>query len=250
MTSFHWLTGNSNTLCPVRPLQTAIGRCWRTATHWDIAGERARPGCRFRRRAGNRPECARPGRCNATKPSGIGLANARCHLDIAAAEDGRTPSARRVPAAVDFSPANLNAKAQRRRDAKKFWFSLRLGAFASWRLISLPRPSNCSNAIRPPQTAIGRPARTLLGSAPVPVAVFGVAPKTARSAPVPGRSNAAKQAVIGLANARRSLDIAVAEDGHTPPRSSTPNCLWPGLCRQPPCARPVSAGGAADSSPR
>ena len=31
---------------------------------------------------------------------------------------------------------------------------------------------------RPPQTAIGRTAGTLLGSAPVPVAVFGVAPKT------------------------------------------------------------------------
>jgi len=33
--------------------------------------------------------------------------------------------------------------------------------------------------VRPPQTAIGRPAGTLLGSAPVPVAVSGVAPKTA-----------------------------------------------------------------------
>jgi len=42
---------NSNTLCPVRPPQTAIGRCWRPATNWDFAGERARPGCRFRRRA-------------------------------------------------------------------------------------------------------------------------------------------------------------------------------------------------------
>ena len=30
--------------------------------------------------------------------------------------------------------------------------------------------------VRPPQTAIGRPAGTLLGSAPVPVAVSGVAP--------------------------------------------------------------------------
>ena len=36
---------------PVRPPQTAIGRCWRTATNWDIAGERARPGGRFQRRA-------------------------------------------------------------------------------------------------------------------------------------------------------------------------------------------------------
>ena len=27
----------------VRPPQTAIGRCLRTATNWDIAGERARP---------------------------------------------------------------------------------------------------------------------------------------------------------------------------------------------------------------
>ena len=49
------------------------------------------------------------------------------------------------------------------------------------------------------------------------MAVFGVAPKTARSAPVPGRSNVAKQAVIGFAKARRRLDIAVAGDGHTPP---------------------------------
>ena len=36
------------------PPQTAIGRCLRTATNWDIAGERARPGGRFRRRAKNR----------------------------------------------------------------------------------------------------------------------------------------------------------------------------------------------------
>ena len=38
---------------PVRPTQTAFGRCWRTATNWVIAGERDRPGCRFRRRAKN-----------------------------------------------------------------------------------------------------------------------------------------------------------------------------------------------------
>jgi len=38
-------------LCPVRPPQTAIGRCLRTATNWDLAGERARPGGRFRHRA-------------------------------------------------------------------------------------------------------------------------------------------------------------------------------------------------------
>jgi len=42
---------NSIALCPVRPPQTAIGRCLRTATNWDFAGERARPGGRFRRRA-------------------------------------------------------------------------------------------------------------------------------------------------------------------------------------------------------
>ena len=40
-----------NALCPVRPPQTAIGRCLRTATNWDFAGECARPGGRFRRRA-------------------------------------------------------------------------------------------------------------------------------------------------------------------------------------------------------
>jgi len=44
----------SSAHCPVRPPQTAIGRCLRTVTNWDIAGERARPGGRFRRRAQNR----------------------------------------------------------------------------------------------------------------------------------------------------------------------------------------------------
>jgi hypothetical protein len=38
----------------IRPPQTAFGRCWRTATNWVFAGERDRPGCRFRRRAENR----------------------------------------------------------------------------------------------------------------------------------------------------------------------------------------------------
>ena len=38
-------------ICPVRPPQTAIGRCLRTATTWNFAGERARLGGRFRRRA-------------------------------------------------------------------------------------------------------------------------------------------------------------------------------------------------------
>jgi hypothetical protein len=42
------------------------------------------------------------------------------------------------------------------------------------RLIPSPRPTKCSNAVRPRQTAIGRPAGTLLGSAPVPVAVSAV----------------------------------------------------------------------------
>ena len=34
--------------------------------------------------------------------------------------------------------AIFNAKAQRRKDAKSFWFSLRPGVFASWRLITSP----------------------------------------------------------------------------------------------------------------
>ena len=38
--------------------------------------------------------------------------------------------------------------------------------------------SNAHCPVHPPQTAIVRPAGTLPGSAPVPVAVFGVAPKT------------------------------------------------------------------------
>jgi hypothetical protein len=57
---------------------------------WDFAGERARPGCRFRRRATNRPECARPraqqrgttvrhriGEC--ALPSGHGCGRGRPH---------------------------------------------------------------------------------------------------------------------------------------------------------------------------
>jgi len=43
-------------------------------------------------------------------------------------------------------------------------------------LWDIPRRALCP--VRPPQTAIGRPAGTLLGSAPVPVAVSTVAPKT------------------------------------------------------------------------
>ena len=75
---------------PVRPPQTAIGRCWRTATNWDIAGERARPGlgmgstaalgCRVRRprRIPFRPpdvssegagNCARGGRAPPVRPT-------------------------------------------------------------------------------------------------------------------------------------------------------------------------------------
>jgi hypothetical protein len=44
-----------------------------------------------------------------------------------------------------------------------------------------------------------------------------------RSAPVPGRSNVAKQAGIGLAKARRRSCIAVAGDGHTPPLAEREN---------------------------
>ena len=46
-----------------------------------------------------------------------------------------------------------------------------------------------------------------------------------RSAPVPGRSNVAKQAVAGFANARCSLGIAVAGDGHTPSAVARPQPL-------------------------
>jgi hypothetical protein len=49
-----------------------------------------------------------------------------------------------APAAVDFSPANFNAKAQRRRDAKVLADDhpfLRLGVFAPWRLIPSPAQS-------------------------------------------------------------------------------------------------------------
>src|ERR1039458_10387393 len=66
---------------------------------WDFAGERARPGCRFPKRNGstNRRSAPVPGRSNVAKPSGIGLANARCRLDIAAAGDGRAPPAAARP---------------------------------------------------------------------------------------------------------------------------------------------------------
>jgi hypothetical protein len=45
-----------------------------------------------------------------------------------------------------------------------------------------------------------------------------------RSAPVPGRSNVAEPAVIGLTGARSSQDIAAAGDGRTPP--SSPSAAW------------------------
>jgi hypothetical protein len=44
--------------------------------------------------------------------------------------------------------------------------------------LSRKKNSTALCPVRPPQTAIGRPVGTLLGSAPVPVAVSGVAPKT------------------------------------------------------------------------
>jgi hypothetical protein len=41
--------------------------------------------------------------------------------------------------------------------------------------------------------------------------------KLARSAPVPGRSNVANQAVIETSKAHRRPSLAAAGDGHTPP---------------------------------
>ena len=41
--------------------------------------------------------------------------------------------------------------------------------------------------------------------------------KSARSAPVPGRSNVANQAAIETSNAHRRPFLAAAGDGHTPP---------------------------------
>jgi len=77
-----------------------------------------------------------------------------------------------------------------------------------------------------------------MGIPPIPVAVFGIAPKTARSAPVPGRCNVAKQAVIGLANAHCRLDIAAAEDGHTPPGQRTSGSWTAGASAARPRFRP------------
>ena len=47
-----------------------------------------------------------------------------------------------------------------------------------YRCQSVVENTNALCPVRPPQTAIGRTAGTLLGSATVPVAVFGVVPKT------------------------------------------------------------------------
>ena len=116
-------------LCPVRPPQTAIGRCLHTDINWDIAGERARPGCRFR--------------CRAV----VGMA--RCAV--------------RRPALSCPRRAGRNSAGQKRESAS--------GDIAA----QCPYPSR----VRPLQTAIGRPAGTLPGSAPAPVVVFAVAPKPA-----------------------------------------------------------------------
>ena len=57
----------------------------------------------------------------------------------------------------------------------------------------MAKNSTALRPIRPPQTAIGRPAWTLLGSAPVPVAVFAAAPKTVSGCS--GRHPACRRAV-------------------------------------------------------
>jgi len=44
--------------------------------------------------------------------------------------------------------------------------------------------------------------------------------KSARSAPVPGRSNVANQAAIGTSKAHRHPSLAAAGDGRTPPSIS------------------------------
>ncbi len=54
--------------------------------------------------------------------------------------------------------------------------------------------------VRPPQTAIGRPAGTLLGSAPVPVAVFGVAPN-----PFPKRNGITSSLIPAFSPRRRRI---------------------------------------------
>jgi hypothetical protein len=165
---------------------------------WDFAGERARPGCRFRRRAKNRPERARP-------------------------------------------------RAQQRGKTVRH----RIGecALPSGHCCGRGRPR--SDRVRPPQTAIGRTAGTLLGSAPVPVAVFGVAPKTVSQTewfhPKDGASPArqrvldcgGKRSATPLLHARKSFVSIIFLD-----RPKAPSPLP--LCRRTPkSSNPNGAGGGA-----
>ena len=125
---FFGATEKSNALCPVRPPQTAFGRVFADGHH------------------GARP------------PIGSLLGSATVPVAVFGVAPKTVSQTEwfhpwfRRDAAVDFSPANDNAKAQRRRDAKVFadgHHSLRLGVLASWRLILSPRTIKCSNAVRP-----------------------------------------------------------------------------------------------------
>jgi hypothetical protein len=100
---------------------------------WDIAGERARPGGRFRRRA-----VVGMVRCAVRRPA---LSCPRRAGRNSAGQNGKAPAG--------TSPRNVPTKAP----------------------FVHPKLPLAGAGARPP---IG----TLLGSAPVPVAVFAVAPKT------------------------------------------------------------------------
>jgi len=83
---------NSTALCPVRPPQTAFGWVFADGHH----GARPPIGSSLGSAPGD-------GRCNVAKPSGIGLTNALCRLDIAAAGGGHPPPAIVQSAARDKS---------------------------------------------------------------------------------------------------------------------------------------------------
>ena len=131
-----------------------------TAGIW--LGERARPGSRFWRRAGfvpkGQPEISQTRSVWFIVQSKSVLKGRRKSIVLS----GRTNIADALPATSWL--ANFHASL---RDSAAFFMQ--------------PARQNATALcpIRPPQTAICRPAGSLPGSAPAPIAVFGVAPETA-----------------------------------------------------------------------
>jgi hypothetical protein len=163
------LTGLEN-LCSIRVSSVAENsnaRCLRLSTPnchwphgWDLAGERARPGGRFRRRAAS-PE---------NSPAIYGWDSLPAIVQ-SPVRDERIflPSLAGLFHLIDAIPSHE-------------WLGYcqcvapRLRRLRALRTAKIQPPFA---PVRPPQTAIGRPAGTWLGSAPVPVAVSGVVPSPA-----------------------------------------------------------------------